>query len=157
MHLKVIAIKSNFIGAKPSHMFKLIITFGLLLLDLELDTILCSFTPPAGSAKSCPGISQQHQWESEMDDLFSCAFQLHLPVGFLGNLDKMQILILQIRSGPWAFSIFNRVSYMLIFGPQSRYQGSASSIVTSTKPLSKVSQLTWSLIPVSECVPTSAS
>lgn len=60
VHLKVVAIKSNFIGAKPSHTFKLIITFGLPLLDPELDTILCSFTPSAGSAKSCPGIGQQH-------------------------------------------------------------------------------------------------
>lgn len=74
MHLKVVAIKSNFIGAKPSHMVKLIITFGLLLLDLELDAILCSFTPSAGSAKSCPGISQQHQGESEMDDFIQLCF-----------------------------------------------------------------------------------
>lgn len=75
----------------------------------------------------------------------------------LGTLIRCRFWLCKSDLGHELFSIFNRVSYMLIFGSHSRYQGYASPMVTSTKPLSKVSQLTWSLIRVSACIPTSTS
>lgn len=87
--LKVVVIKSNSMCAKLFHTFKFI-AFVLLLLDLELDTILCSFTPSAGSAKSCPWIMTPAAPMRTGDRSFFqlCFFQLNLFREFLGALIK---------------------------------------------------------------------